>query len=885
MATREEIEKQCWAYFVGKGLPEKSTAATMGNIAAESDFEPSLVERGSGIGFGLMQWSYERRTQLESYGTDLQHQLDFGWSEISTPYNTKGDCNAYGQYMNKSGYKTREEFLNGDGTLEELTRSFMACFERPGIPREEVRQKAAKEYFEKFSGTSVPNVSGGSVDPNTPNANSGSGQGTNYEMLDIEATNYEIVKNSVRYGDVLFGRRYRIIISDATGTGYNVSNLKVSFTCSKTMAQEPNMSIIQIYNMNVQTENEIIMNCTRITIDAGYEGSTFGTIFDGDIIQSYRYREDATTEILEIVAIDSYNSINFSFINFTMIKGQTLRSQVEGICAKSTADTQLGSISDRLGEQCLARGKVFFGNESDYMGQLSKSIEGRVYYENGAVNIIKVDELPEDEIIELTPKTGMLGTPEQTDFGVCVKSLINPFIKINSLIHVDNSYIKTKRIEAAANNIIANTSSNQSSNSAAVGDVRSKIIAEAKKLCDDPNVRYSQPKRTQTIDGITYYDCSSFVKHCYEVAGLDIVDVTWNQFEMIQKSGKFVTQELAKAGDIVLWGYGSKCTHVAIYDGEGGVYAARGEKYPADDQVKHHDLYGEPYFGVPEVLTEAESNSTNIPTVEDIKTSENKSTGGSKGKIAVRRGHQTTGGDGCASGILNEIDVANAYYKAVMRKLSSLGYDVLDVTPPEANRSMNDSLSYGVNKAKDFGAEYFISCHCNATDSHDADGCLVLYNSSNSKGKTLAENICSEISKLGFTNRGAQVSNRSLYEINHANDGGMTGIIIEPLFIDNQTDVNKLNSVGTDELAEAIVKGITGQSSGITTTDSNTSNTQQQSLETNSIYDNALYRALDRDGIYRVYKIEYSGDTRGNNWEMSVEAISQVGGQIPIIRG
>ena len=130
------------------------------------------------------------------------------------------------------------------------------------------------------------------------------------------------------------------------------------------------------------------------------------------------------------------------------------------------------------------------------------------------------------------------------------------------------------------------------------------------------------------------------------------------------------------------------------------------------------------------------------------------------------------------------------------------------------------------------------------------------------------------------------MSNRSLYEINHANDGGMTGIIIEPLFIDNQTDVNKLNSVGTDELAEAIVKGITGQSSGITTTDSNASNTQQQqSLEANSIYDNALYRALDRDGIYRVYKIEYSGDTRGNNWEMSVEAISQAGGQIPIIRG
>lgn len=44
-------------------------------------------------------------------------------------------------------------------------------------------------------------------------------------------------------------------------------------------------------------------------------------------------------------------------------------------------------------------------------------------------------------------------------------------------------------------------------------------------------------------------------------------------------------------------------------------------------------------------------------------------------------------------------------------------------------------------------------------------------------------------------------------------------------------------------------------------------------------------RELDKDGIYRVIKLVYSGDTMGNDWYMNFETVSQIGGAIPAVSG
>ena len=172
--------------------------------------------------------------------------------------------------------------------------------------------------------------------------------------------------------------------------------------------------------------------------------------------------------------------------------------------------------------------------------------------------------------------------------------------------------------------------------------------------------------------------------------------------------------------------------------------------------------------------------------------------------IAFRRGHQRTGQDGCAEHYVNEIDVANNYMYYAMESLKKKGHTIIDCTPPENHRSLNDSLAYGVNKANSLKADLFVSCHVNAFKQTESQrGCEVLYSPNSSKGKSLATNLTNAIANLGFNNRG--VKEQNFYELRNTN---MPSVIIEPFFLDAKGDVAIYKKVGAKALGEAISSAI-----------------------------------------------------------------------------
>lgn len=136
--TSQEIQQFVYDFLYDKGLPHKSIVAIMGNITGESSWNPDLIEVGSGVGFGLCQWSYSRRTQLENYGTDLQHQCEFLWSELTGE--STGTTGAEYQWINppstavtggESFSCTISQFRSGSDSVEFLTKAFCYCWERP----------------------------------------------------------------------------------------------------------------------------------------------------------------------------------------------------------------------------------------------------------------------------------------------------------------------------------------------------------------------------------------------------------------------------------------------------------------------------------------------------------------------------------------------------------------------------------------------------------------------------------------------------------------------------------------------------------------------------------------------------------------------------------
>ena len=144
-----KIEKDVYYYLIGKGFNKKVVCAIMGNIKAESGFNVNCIEKGNNIGFGLCQWSFGRRKQLEKYGTSLKHQLEFLYSEITGIGEASSYCTK--QYINRKGYLTLSEFLSGKFTIEQMTESFCFCWERPNVKYAHLdrRIESAKAYYKE----------------------------------------------------------------------------------------------------------------------------------------------------------------------------------------------------------------------------------------------------------------------------------------------------------------------------------------------------------------------------------------------------------------------------------------------------------------------------------------------------------------------------------------------------------------------------------------------------------------------------------------------------------------------------------------------------------------------------------------------------------------
>lgn len=83
-----ENQEKIFNFLIGKGLSPPQAAGLMGNMQAESGFNPGIVERSGGGGFGLSQWTGGRRTQLENAAkakgvpvNDLAFQLQYLYDE------------------------------------------------------------------------------------------------------------------------------------------------------------------------------------------------------------------------------------------------------------------------------------------------------------------------------------------------------------------------------------------------------------------------------------------------------------------------------------------------------------------------------------------------------------------------------------------------------------------------------------------------------------------------------------------------------------------------------------------------------------------------------------------------------------------------------------
>lgn len=177
-------------------------------------------------------------------------------------------------------------------------------------------------------------------------------------------------------------------------------------------------------------------------------------------------------------------------------------------------------------------------------------------------------------------------------------------------------------------------------------------------------------------------------------------------------------------------------------------------------------------------------------------------------RFNVHAGHNPSSMAASGSvGYLIESDENRVICNLVIEKLRALGHTAYDCTCNNGT-SQKDVLQKIVSNCLKNEVDYDVSIHFNAiakekvSDGKNKGTEVWIY--PNSKAYDVAKSVCDSIADLGFTNRGVKTSDK-LYVLKNTKAPAM---LIECCFVD---DVDDFELYNPEEMANAIVKGLTGE--------------------------------------------------------------------------
>jgi hypothetical protein len=250
--------------------------------------------------------------------------------------------------------------------------------------------------------------------------------------------------------NVQYLREINCIISTSTGEGYDFDDFRVSFIVKRGDLQTPNSCDVRIYNLSDQTANVISgKEYTQLTLNAGYAGNS-GLIFKGTIKQVRKGRVNQLDSYVDVTAADGDEAYNFAPI-FVSVKSGTTPGQLADILLQSfqsktyVTQTVVQGYQPNFPKNGCVRGKVLYGMARDEARYFAWANNCAYSVQDSTLNFIPFTSYVPGPIPVISPTTGLIGVPEQTNGGIRIKTLLNPNIKVGQLIKLDSKNINLFR--------------------------------------------------------------------------------------------------------------------------------------------------------------------------------------------------------------------------------------------------------------------------------------------------------------------------------------------------------------------------------------------------------------------------------------------------------
>ena len=188
-------------------------------------------------------------------------------------------------------------------------------------------------------------------------------------------------------------------------------------------------------------------------LQAGYDAGNYGIVFQGEVAQYTRGKENNVDSFLEIRAGDGDLFYNFGFVNQSFPAGTTDAQVVRAVGGHTDTPVDpaaLQFLNENIptgGVILSSRGQVAFGLARIIMRDIARNNLARWSVQNGVIKLIPLNGYLPGEAVVLNSTTGMIGVPEATDQGVKVRCLLNAKITVGNTIRINQGDITTTTVK------------------------------------------------------------------------------------------------------------------------------------------------------------------------------------------------------------------------------------------------------------------------------------------------------------------------------------------------------------------------------------------------------------------------------------------------------
>ena len=200
------------------------------------------------------------------------------------------------------------------------------------------------------------------------------------------------------------------------------------------------------------TQPPPIQQGMQVSLQAGYQSpGQYGEIFNGFVLQPMFDRVNQTDFVVTLHCIIGLIPSARNSISDVYGPSLTQMQIIQQMAKKAYYPISTGTIASSLSNKSLSFHKVVFGSPKKFFKEIAEDNNMQTWLESKSLwnvgDLIK--DFPKEPKYTFTPKTGIVGTPQQQQFGVRCRLLLNPNVKVSNppmAVKIDNTVIQQLQV-------------------------------------------------------------------------------------------------------------------------------------------------------------------------------------------------------------------------------------------------------------------------------------------------------------------------------------------------------------------------------------------------------------------------------------------------------